>query len=148
MIDGVHIKNIVRHNDERGYFAELMKKGEPGYHEIAQTSYALTLPGVIKAFHFHDYSETWVVVRGSAQIVMYDGRENSKTKGETQVIEAGEENPIVLSIPPRVAHGYRVRGDEPVGMLYHAGEAYDAGRKDQIGTIPFNSPDINFDWNS
>ncbi len=146
-IDGVSVKKIVRHNDERGYFAELFKEGETGFHKIAQTSYALTNPGVIKAFHFHDYWETWVVIEGEAQVVMYDGREDSQTKGMTQVVYAGVKNPLVLSIPPGVAHGYKVIGDEPVGMLYHAEEAYDPSRKDQIGIIPFDSKEIGFDWN-
>ena len=146
MIDGIVIKKIVRHPDARGYFSELMKKGSPGFHKIEQTSYALTNPGVIKAFHHHDYWESWVVVRGEARIVMHDIREDSKTRGETQVIYAGEKDPIVLSIPPGVTHGYQVLGSEPVGMLYHAEEAYDPARKDQIGVLPFDSKEINFDW--
>jgi dTDP-4-dehydrorhamnose 3,5-epimerase len=146
MIDGVHIKTITRHNDERGYFAELTKKGEAGSHEVAQTSYAITKPGVIKAFHYHDYWESWAVLRGRALLVMHDIREGSPTHGETQTVIADEEHPILLSIPPGVAHGYSVLGNEDVGMLYHAEEVYDGSRKDQIRTIPFDSKDIGFDW--
>ena len=147
-IDGVHIKKIVRHEDERGYFSELLKRGEPGFHTIEQTSYAVCKPGVIKAFHFHDYWESWVVLRGRAQIVIRDTRSGSKTEGLTQVIYAGEDDPIAISIPPNVAHGYKALGDKDVGMLYHAEEAYNSTRKDQIGAIAFDSPDIGFDWNS
>ena len=146
-VDGVVVKEIARHKDERGYFAELMKKGEPGFHRIEQTSYSLSLPGVIKAFHFHDYFETWVVLQGEAQLVIHDTRPDSSTFGATQVIYAGESHPLVVTIPPKVAHGYRVLGERSVGMLYHAEEAYDPGRKDQIGNIPHNSPEIGFDWN-
>lgn len=146
-IDGVVIKQIARHHDDRGYFAELMKESEPGFHKIAQTSYAITKPGVIKAFHYHDYWETWVVIEGEAQVVMFDGRDDSSTKGMMQVLLAGETHPIVLSIPPMVQHGYRAIGTEDVGMLYHAEEAYDPAKKDQIMITPFDSKDIGFDWN-
>ncbi len=145
-IQGVNVKRIVRHEDARGYFAELFKKGEDGFHTIEQTSYSLTMPGVIKAFHYHEYWETWVVLRGEARMVMYDMREHSPTNGITEVVIAGEDSFCALSIPPGVAHGYQVLGSEPVGMLYHAGEAYDASRKHQIGTMPHDSPIIGFDW--
>lgn len=145
-IDGVYVKRIVRHTDERGYFAELFKQGEPGFHTIAQTSYSLIKPGVVKAFHHHDYWETWVVIEGDAKIVIHDTRDGSPTKGATQVIYAGQNEPVVVSIPPNVAHGYKAVGEKECGMLYHAEEAYDPSRKDQIGTIPQDSADIGFDW--
>lgn len=147
MIDGIHIKEINRHPDERGYFAELVKEGESGFHKIAQTSYALTKPNVIKAFHYHEYWESWVVLHGQARLVMHDIRPNSATRGQTQVIVTDDIRPIVLAIPPGVAHGYQVLGNEEVGMLYHAEEAYDSSRPDQIKIIPFDSREINFDWN-
>lgn len=147
-IDGVHIKKIVRHEDERGYFSELLKRGEPGFHIIEQTSYAVCKPGVIKAFHFHDYWESWVIIEGKALVVMHDIRADSTTKGKTQTVSAGENEPFLISIPPGVAHGYKALGEKNVGVLYHAGEAYNPAQKDQIGTIAFDSPDIGFDWNS
>lgn len=147
-IDGVHIKKIVRHTDERGYFAELMKAGDPGFHGIAQTSYAIAKQGVIKAFHYHDYWESWVVLEGEALAVMHDIRPDSPTKGVTQTLRMGETHAVLLSIPPGVAHGYRTLGEKAVGMLYHAGEAYDASRPDQIKLIPHDSPDIGFEWST
>jgi dTDP-4-dehydrorhamnose 3,5-epimerase len=145
-IEGVHVKKIVRHTDERGYFAELFKEGEPGFHRIAQTSYSLIRPGVVKAFHHHDYWETWAVIEGRAKVVIHDTREGSPTKGVTQVLYAGEDEPVMISIPPNVAHGYKSLGEEQCGMLYHAEEAYDPNRKDQIGTIAEDDPVIGFDW--
>lgn len=144
MIKGVVIKNLKRHDNDGGFFEEVMKKGEPGFHEIEQTSLSLTLPGVIKAFHYHDYPETWVVVKGEAKVVMHDIRENSPTKGETETVLAGENHPVAIRIPGGVAHGYKALGGEVV-MLYHAGEAYDP-KKEQIKTIPHDSKDINFNW--
>lgn len=147
-IDGVYVKKIVRHPDERGYFAELMKQGEPGYHSVRQTSYSHTKPGVVKAFHYHDYWESWIIIEGRAQMVLHDMRPDSKTGGVTQVIYGGEDEPVLLAIPPGVAHGYKAVGEKNVGMLYHSEEAYDPSRPEQIRKIPFDSKDIGFDWNS
>jgi dTDP-4-dehydrorhamnose 3,5-epimerase len=146
MIKDVSIKKITQYHDDRGFFSEVAKAGEESYHPIKQTSYAETFPGVIKAFHWHKKQwDMWFIVKGSAQVVLYDLREKSPTKGETQVIYTGNANKMLISIPPGVAHGYRVLGTEPLGVFYHTTEAYDPKDPDEL-RIPFDSKDINFDW--
>ena len=146
MIDGVKIKQVKRYSDDRGFFAEIIKFGEDTFHEVKQTSYTETYPGVIKAFHWHKKQwDVWFVVKGMAQVVLYDLREGSKTKGETQVIYAGEDSPVTIAIPPGVAHGYRVLGNENVCLFYHTSEAYDQASPDEE-RIAFDDPMINFDW--
>ena len=82
---------------------------------------------------------------GSAQGVLYDMQKDSPTRGETQVLYAGERSPLVIAIPPGVAHGYRVLGTQPAGLLYHTTEHYDPADPDEE-RIPFDDPAIGFDW--
>lgn len=146
MIEGVVIKSVMKRESADGFFAELAKEGEEIFHEIKQTSYSETPPGVIKAFHLHKgYWEIWCVIKGQAKVVLADVREDSPTRGSTQVIETGEDDMQVIAIPPGVAHGYQVLGVTPMGILYYAGEAYDPARK-QIEEIPHDAPEIGFDW--
>lgn len=146
MIDGVKIKQLKKFSDDRGFFAEIIKFGEETFHEVKQTSYTETYSGVIKAFHWHKKQwDVWFVVRGMAQVVLYDLREESKTKGETQVVYAGEDSPVTIAIPPGVVHGYRVLGNEKVCLFYHTSEAYDPASPDEE-RIAFDDPMINFDW--
>jgi dTDP-4-dehydrorhamnose 3,5-epimerase len=146
MIDGVHVKKLVRHPDDRGFFTEVYKSNDPFFEPTKQTSYTETYPGVIKAFHYHKkQADIWFVVKGMAQVVLFDLREDSKTKGKTQVLYAGEDNPILIFIPKGVAHGYRVLGSSKMGLLYHTTEAYDPKNPDEE-RIPFDSKKIGFDW--
>ena len=145
MIRGVVIKKVVKHKDERGFFAELVKLGEDTFHEVLQTSYSETKPGVIKPWHIHNYKETWCIIKGRAKVVLYDMRPNSPTKGKTQVIYTGEDNMMVIAIPGEVAHGYKPLGRKNMGIIYHAAEAYDP-KNITIRTIPYDDPAINFDW--
>ncbi len=147
MIKDVNIKKVDIHSDERGFFAELVKSGEKTFHEILQTSYSETKPGVIKAFHVHDYWEVWCVIKGQAQVVLHDMRPGSPTKGQTDVIYAGEDNMMVTAIPGGVAHGYKPLGGKPMGVIYHSSEVYNPNNI-TIRTIPFDSPEIGFDWNA
>ena len=148
MIEGVKIKEIKRHSDDRGFFSEIIKDGEETFHEVKQTSYTETHPGVIKAFHWHKKQwDVWFVVRGHAQIVLHDMREDSKTSGETQVICTGEDNPMLIAIPPYIAHGYRVLGNKKMVLFYHTSEAYNPKDPDEE-RISFDDPKIGFDWST
>lgn len=145
-IIGVIVKELKIYNDDRGFFTEILKEGEGVFKKIKQTNYTETYPGVIKAFHWHKKQwDIWFVARGMAQVVLYDLREKSLTKGTTQIIYAGEDNRVVIVIPPGVAHGYRVLGDKKVGLFYHATEPYNPQNPDEK-RIPFDDPIIGFDW--
>ncbi len=148
MIEGVKIKQLKKFCDDRGFFAEIIKEGEDSFCQVKQTSYTETHPGVIKAFHWHKRQwDAWFVVKGMAQVVLHDLREYSNTKGSTVVICAGEDNPVLISIPPGVAHGYRVLGKDKVGLFYHTSEAYDPENPDEE-RVAFDDPGINFDWST
>jgi dTDP-4-dehydrorhamnose 3,5-epimerase len=100
----------------------------------------------VKAFHWHKRQwDVWFIVSGMAQVVLYDLREGSPTCGETQVIYMGVRRPMVVAIPPGVAHGYRTLGNEPAALLYHTTEHYDPADPDEM-RIPFDDPRIGFDW--
>lgn len=145
MIKGVLIKKVIKNKDGRGFFAELVKFGEKTFHEILQTSYSETKPGVIKAWHIHDYWEVWCVTKGEAKVVLHDLRTDSPTKGKTQIIYTGEDNMKVIAIPRNVAHGYKPLGRKTLGIIYHSSQTYNPKIK-TIKEIPFDDPTIKFDW--
>jgi dTDP-4-dehydrorhamnose 3,5-epimerase len=147
MIEGVKVKKLVKHCDDRGFFAELIRDDEPEFlAKFGQASWSMSYPGVIKAFHYHEkQDDLWFFPSGNAQVVLYDLREGSPTKGETNVFYMGEENPIMLLIPKRVAHGYRVLGHKPATIIYFTTESYNPDNPDEK-RIPWNDPSINFNW--
>lgn len=146
MIQDVKIKQLKLFHDDRGFLTEVMKEGDDLFTDIKQTTYTETYPGVIKAFHWHKLqTDIWFVLRGMAQVVLYDLRFTSPTYKNTNVFCVGEKNPLLISIPPGVAHGYRVLGDDKVGLLYHTTKSYDSNYPDEE-RISFDDPLINFDW--
>lgn len=146
MIEGVKIKRLVTHPDDRGYFREVLRDDDKLLEKFGQTSVTETYPGVIKAFHWHKkQDDLWYVACGMAQVVLYDMRESSKTYKETQVIYTGEQNPALVLIPKGVAHGYKVVGIKPVMLFYHTTRSYDPKDPDEE-RIAFDDPKIGFDW--
>ena len=146
MIDGIQVKKLIRHVDDRGYFMEILRDDDELLKRFGQASLSLSYPGVIKAFHYHKkQDDLWFFPKGDAQVVLYDIRENSPTKGETNVFYMGENNPILLLIPKGVAHGYRVLGNEPAIITYFTTESYDRENPDEY-RIDWDDPEIGFDW--
>jgi dTDP-4-dehydrorhamnose 3,5-epimerase len=125
---------------------EVVRADDPFFVAIAQTTYTVAYPGVIKAFHWHKrQKDVWFFVSGMAQVVLYDMRPESTTYRQTDVLYMGEHNPLVVSIPEYVAHGYRVLGNEPAGLFYHTTSVYDPKYPDEE-RLPFDSAEIGFDW--
>lgn len=146
MIQGVVVKKLVKHPDDRGFFMEILRDDDKLLKRFGQTSYTITYPKVIKAFHYHEkQDDIWFVASGMAQVVLYDMRKKSKTYKQTQVIYAGEDNPVLIYIPIGVAHGYRVLGTKPVHLFYHTTKSYNSKNPDEK-RIPFDDPEIDFDW--
>lgn len=146
MVDGVRIKQLKIFPDDRGFFAEVLKFGEDTFIEVKQTSYTETYPGVIKAFHWHKkQTDVWFVSSGMVRVVLYDLRENSPTKGQTDVFYIGQRNPLLILIPPGVAHGYQVLGRESAKVFYHTDQVYNPDNPDEE-RINFDDPRIGFDW--
>jgi dTDP-4-dehydrorhamnose 3,5-epimerase len=145
-IHDVVIKKLVTHADDRGYFREVLRDDDNLLKRFGQTAVTKSYPGVIKAFHWHqDQDDLWYIVDGMARIVLYDRRPDSPTCGATQVIYAGEDNPVLVLIPAGLAHGYQVLGNKPVILFYHVTQSYNPARPDEY-RIPYDDPHIGFDW--
>src|SRR5437660_724892 len=109
-IEGVVIKELVTHTDERGFFREIIRKTDPFFGEgFAQLSHSLMHPGTAKAWHIHKTQvDWWYVPVGVLKVALYDMRPDSPTLGVLQeLFMGGEHGNSVLKIPAGVAHGWK-----------------------------------------
>jgi dTDP-4-dehydrorhamnose 3,5-epimerase len=148
LIAGVEIVPFSVWPDDRGYFLEVARLGHglvAGFPaESTQVSAAFNYPGIIKAFHFHKLqTDYWVAAVGLLQVALVDLRSNSATFGQKNTLYVGALRPWQLLIPPGVAHGYKVIGDQPSLLVYVTNRTYDP--KDE-GRIAYNDPSIAYDW--
>lgn len=146
MIDGVMVKDLVRHPDERGFFEEMIRMTDTFFTEgFGQLSHSYMLPGVVKAWHIHKTQvDWWYVVRGTIKLALYDTREKSQTYQELDefALGASEGKNKIIRIPPGVAHGLKVT-EGPADLVYVTSGMYS---KDEEGRIPYNDPTIGYDW--
>lgn len=143
-IDGVVVKILETHRDERGFFREIIRASDDFFTEFGQWSHSLMYPGVAKAWHVHQKQiDWWYVGAGVLKVALHDLREDSPTRGRTQELLLGDEQGAqVLKIPPGVAHGCRCLSG-PAHLFYVTSRTYDPGDE---GRIPHDDPAIGYDW--
>jgi dTDP-4-dehydrorhamnose 3,5-epimerase len=148
LIEGVQVNPFALWPDDRGYFLEVGRLTQGLIAdfpiESTQVSAALNYPGIIKAFHFHKLqTDFWVPAAGLLQIALVDLRRGSRTYGAKNTLYLGALRPWQLLIPPGIAHGYKVIGDQPSVLVYITNRTYDP--QDE-GRIPYNDTAIAYDW--
>jgi dTDP-4-dehydrorhamnose 3,5-epimerase len=159
-IDGVMMKTLQYHDDERGYFVEQLKRGDLSddgreflpQQPFAQMSRSLAFarggnpPELIKAFHWHHRQwDYWDIASGDARVVLVDLREQSPTAGVIQTFTVGDHSRKIIAIPPMVAHGYQVIALRDVELNYYVTEPYNNDSPDE-GRIAWDDARIAFDW--
>lgn len=148
LIHGVVVQAFPLWPDDRGYFLEVTRMGNgPAAQfpaESTQVSAALSYPGTIKAFHYHrKQTDFWVPAMGLFQVVLADLRLGSKTFGRRNTLFVGGLRPWHILIPPGVAHGYKVVGQEAAMLVYVTDRFYNPSDE---GRIPYNDPSLRYDW--
>jgi dTDP-4-dehydrorhamnose 3,5-epimerase len=145
-IEGVVVQPLVRHADDRGWFEEVIRVTDAFFAEgFGQWSHSKMYPGVVKAWHIHKTQiDWWYVPFGRIRVALHDLRPESQTRGVTQELQMGEDlPPVLLKIPAGVAHGCKVIGAMPAHLFYVTSCTYNP---DEEGRIPFDNPEIGYDW--
>ena len=148
LIADVQAKPFPLWPDDRGYFLEVARLGEGLVADFpirsTQVSTALNYPGIIKAFHFHKHqTDFWVPAAGLLQVVLVDLRVSSPSYGLKNTLYVGALRPWQVLIPPGVAHGYKVIGEQPSVLVYVTNRIYNPSDE---GRIPHNDTAIAYDW--
>jgi dTDP-4-dehydrorhamnose 3,5-epimerase len=143
-IEGVEVLTPPFHRDDTGNFTELgrlsggMYQGLEGF-EAKQINISVVLPGVIKAFHFHEnQDDLWYVSPYDRLLVnMIDAREGSPTQGEHVRMVLGAGSNTLLRIPAGVIHGAGNLWDQPVNLIYFVTNHFNPQQPDEK-RLPWN----------
>jgi len=146
MIEGVKTKKLKVIPDERGFLMEMLRDDDEFFRKFGQVYLTVAYPGVVKGWHYHKKQiDHFVCVKGMLKVVLYDGREDSPTKGQVNEFFLGEQNPTLLVIPNFVLHGMKGISTEPAYLINVPTEHYVYAEPDEFRVHPHDN-DIPYEW--
>jgi dTDP-4-dehydrorhamnose 3,5-epimerase len=144
MLEGVRIIPLKTIMDERGMVRHMLKSTDPHFTQFGEIYFSVIFANVIKAWHMHRKMEmNYAVISGNIKLVLFDGRENSKTYKEFQEIFMGEDNYVFVRIPPLLTYGFKSIGNEKAIVANCSSIPHDP---DEIERYDPFDPDIGYDW--
>ena len=132
---------LAKHEDERGWFAELARASKLPK-PIRQANLSWSRKGVIRGLHYHErgQDDLFVCLHGMVRVVVLD-----RASGETFTEDIGDENPVAVYVPGRHAHGYEALTDAL--FAYLVTEEYDAADPDEHG-VPWDDKRVVGLWST
>ena len=141
MIEAVKRIPLRRFEDERGWFVELRRESWLPK-QTRQTNVVFSRQGVVRALHYHErgQDDLFACLNGMARVVVLDLETD-----ETFTDDIGDENPVAVYIPGRLAHGYEALTD--ILFCYHVTEEYDPADPDEK-EVPWDDPRVKHLWST
>jgi dTDP-4-dehydrorhamnose 3,5-epimerase len=146
MIEDVKTKKLSIYPDERGWLMEILRCDDDFFNKFGQVYLTTAYPEVVKAWHMHKIqTDNFCCIHGMMKVVLYDARKDSPTFGEINEFFIGDKNPMLISVPPFVYHGFKAIGPEIAYFLSVPTEPYNYKKPDEY-RLPPNTNEIPYDW--
>jgi dTDP-4-dehydrorhamnose 3,5-epimerase len=112
---------------------------------VRQVNWVQLNPGAVTDWHAHSKQTDHLIgVGGNLKLALWDGRQNSSTKGATDIVRMGAVRPVLVVVPSGVWHALRNESGEPAGYLNVIDELYAHEAPDnwRLGARSDEIPDI------
>ena len=141
MIEGLRRLPLARHEDDRGWFAELARASDLPK-PIRQVNLSRSRAGVIRGLHYHlrGQDDVFVCLAGTVRVVVLD-----RTSGEAWSEDIGDDNPVAVYVPGIHAHGYEALTDAL--FAYLVTEEYDPADPDEQN-VPWDDERVRHLWST
>jgi dTDP-4-dehydrorhamnose 3,5-epimerase len=139
VIPGLRRIELARHDDERGWFTELVRTSELPK-PFVQVNLSFSRKGVIRGLHYHErgQDDVFVCLSGMVRVVVLD-----RSSGETFTEDIGDGNTVAIYVPGIHAHGYEALADAL--FAYFVTEEYDRADPDEHA-VPWNDERVRHLW--
>ena len=141
MIAGVELLPLDYFEDERGWFLEVRRESRLPERTV-QTNVSFSRRGVIRGLHYHErgQDDLFACLTGMARVVVLD-----RETDDVFTVDIGEENPVAVYVPGRLAHGFEALTD--LVFCYHVTREYDPAEPDEHG-VPWDDPRVRHLWST
>lgn len=147
--DGVTIHRLTTHVDERGSVFEFYNPRWGWHKEPIVFGHIFTIrPGYAKGWGRHElHEDRYCLLFGNTELVLYDERETSPTKGLVSVIPMTEFDRVLVNIPPGIWHASKNVGDKDAVIMDTPTRPYDYKNPDKY-RLPLDTKKIPYSMGS
>jgi len=144
-IEGVTTHKLVEVADDRGSVLHMLSVNSPSFKQFGECYFSEVKPGVIKAWKMHhEQTQNLAVPLGRVKLVIFDDRDNSKTKGNLKVLELGRPDAYLrVQIPPGLWYGFACIGEAPALIANCADIPHDPKESERRSVSDTRIP---YDW--
>lgn len=121
-LDGIKVKKLDVKKDERGFFAEILRIEElrNKKKKFGQIYLTVAKPNQTKGKHTHKRkTEYFSVIKGNGLLTLVDKKGNKRKE-----IKMGEDNMVMVTIPPNIWHAIKNTGEDDLYLLAYIDESY------------------------
>ena len=147
LLHGMSLHRSPTHTDDRGTLTEIL---DPrwGWHPdpITYVYYMTERPGHAKGWGLHkEHEDRYFLIRGELELVTYDVRPDSPTRGQICRLALSERDHFVVNIPAFVWHGSRNLGTSDAIVVNMPTKAFEHEDPDKY-RLPIHSPLIPYSF--
>ncbi len=126
-IAGVHLQHPVLHEDERGSLCEILDERWDWNDDALPFAYRVTVRrNELRGWVVHAHQDDRLFfTSGTARVALWDGRVDSPTYENLELLLLGAGVPALLRIPAGVYHSVRNIGDDEIVFLNFPTKPYD-----------------------
>jgi dTDP-4-dehydrorhamnose 3,5-epimerase len=144
MIEGVRVTPLRQIPDERGTVMHMLRADDPHFERFGEIYFSTVYHGAIKGWHLHErMTINYAIPVGAIKLVLFDDRQDSKTRGEVQELFVGDGNYALVTVPPHVWNGFKGIASPYSVVANCATIPHDPA--EIVRLDPF-SPKIPYDW--
>ena len=144
MIAGVAVHPLRRIPDERGTVMHMLRADAPHFERFGEIYFSTVYPEVVKGWHLHRrMTLNYAVVSGMIKLVLHDDRADSPTRAETMELFVGDQNYVLVTVPPLVWNGFKGVGTTAAIVANCATVPHDPTEIERLD--PW-SPRIPYSW--
>jgi len=146
-IEGVVVREVLHVPRDHGVITEIFRpEWDPTGLPIVHIYQSRLFPAAIGAWSCHASTiDRLFVNQGHLKVVLYDGREESKTYRRIIELHVGDARPAFLVLPAGIWHGLQNLGPSDALVINCPTRAYNYEDPDHY-RLPFDSPEIPYTW--
>jgi len=144
-IDGVVAFPLKQIEDDRGAVLHMLRSDSAIFSKFGEIYFSIVNPGVVKAWKRHrEMTQRFAVPVGRIQLVLFDDRANSPSRGQVEEIILGRPDQYYLiCIPHMLWYGFQGISEMPALLANCSDIPHDPNESEQL---PVSNNYISYNW--